>query len=133
MNWRKGFFRAWVVFTVLWVMAVSAGAYVYGGWKTYHDASRELAKVNKFESASKAEKAEMRIKDPWIGVTYRAIFDCGSETLTQCVISSRKRMWAGLKISGAIAVAVPAALLALGATLAWVFKGFRQSKDNARS
>ena len=132
MSWRKGFFRLWVLFTVLWVIGAGFGGYVYGGWKPYQDASRELARLDKFERANEAEKVEMVRKDPYIGLGQWVVSGCAKkETLTQCVNSSRERMKTGLKISGAIAIAVPAALLALGAALAWVFKGFRQRQDNA--
>ncbi len=45
MTWRKGFFRLWVVFTVLWV--IGAGAFAYGPLQTYLETGRELTKLDK--------------------------------------------------------------------------------------
>ena len=66
MNWRKGFFRSWVLFSVFWVVGV--------GIATYQDGLQP----------------------------YPA--------------------------AGVAAIGVPAALLALGAMIAWVFRGFRKEQ-----
>jgi hypothetical protein len=49
MNWRKGFFRTWVLFAVFWVAGV--GAYAYQEpWKSYQDANHQLLALENLPS-----------------------------------------------------------------------------------
>jgi hypothetical protein len=56
MNWRKGFFRTWVLFAAFWVAGV--GAYAYQEpWKSYQDANHQLLALENLPSVI-AEKKE---------------------------------------------------------------------------
>lgn len=111
---------------MLWVIGVGFGWYNYGDVESYQDASNELARLNAFQKASETEKAEILKEDPWAEAR-RVIRRCDKEkSLSQCVDSSRKRMWESLQIASVIAIALPVVLLSLGVMMAWVLKGFRQ-------
>lgn len=175
MNWRKGFFRAWVVFTVLWI----AGAITlnYNSLNTYLKTGRELSLIN-------SEFTEINLEAPWFGIAnsngeisvtapngLTIHFPVGTDTAT--IEGAMRKAWPQfdnppppgfvldkpktsdrselealrridkekqvqeeqyqslkgiLQINSIITLAIPAALLALGTMIAWVFSGFRKEQ-----
>lgn len=116
MNYRRGFFRAWVLLTVLWIAGV---AYVSG--PDIYSAFDQAALKTAVEKDPIVEpKGPVAVFDamplppqprsPWLERQHTWDPD----------------PWGWLLRSAAVAFLPPLALLALGAMLGWVFTGFRR-------
>jgi len=117
MTLRRGFFRLWIVFTVLWLSGWGPGAY----FGAYHNHPN-------YRSSEMSQSDAMSEKKPW--EDYPA-GDPKSDPNNwrraagpwNAYLSDMKRYWPG-------AVLPPIILLALGWLLAWALRGFRQDKGN---
>jgi len=119
VSWRKGFFRLWVVFTVLWVSATGFWAFVK--WIEYDKAVIELSQLDRPAQKSSSSLTEEQAK---------AIEEATAKARKKAE-NNRRDAQAYLIMNGTVAVAAPVVVLALGALLGWAFLGFRQGQDNA--
>ena len=119
MNWRKGFFRSWVLFSVFWVVGVGIATY-QDDWQTYQDASHSMVK--------KAMTDEEFIAHGRLTEEQNKAINSARARLKITEMNTLKSARENLMHAGVAAIGVPAALLALGAMIAWVFSGFRKEQ-----
>ena len=123
MKWGRGFFRAWLLLTALWVLVTA--------WLTYADYLAE-GRYKEGYIATKSETKEYVVLSggEWIACA-------GSETsadqareknLEPC---GRTKTYRLLRESAWI-ILPPASLLTLGLGIAWVVAGFRPSPKKLR-
>src|SRR5215208_5046631 len=101
MNYRRGFFRAWVMLSVLWVGGVAfvSGPDVYREFALEASIEKDLAATaGRYEILPEAQLVPVE-HDPF------------------------PHPWRSLRRSTALAALPPLILLALGAMLGWVFSG----------
>jgi hypothetical protein len=111
MNYRRGFFRAWVLLTVLWIggVAFMSGPDVYREFREVAAIDAAMARVSEAE-ARRGEPLKPEELPPEANPFLRFDYD----------------PWGSLAKTGALALLPPLTLLALGAALGWVFSGFRR-------
>jgi hypothetical protein len=136
MNWRSGLFRLWVIGTVLFMMAVAMVGYddikmaiAYGDIKRDFDAAKD-----EFTAATSKPGAEQPIAGDWamskpIPGTFIDLNDPKQRALDRLNRAEEAMSYAGgararIEHLASIAVGIPLAVLALGASLAWAFSGF---------
>jgi hypothetical protein len=120
MNYRRGFFRAWVVLAVLWVASVAfvSGPDVYSAF----DAAAFKALIDKAPIVEQPKDSPI---DPNIPVISLRRPEPRAPWLeNQPDWTPDPRGW--LLRSTAVAVLPPLSLLVLGAMLGWVVGGFRR-------
>ena len=116
MNVRRGLFRAWIVASVIWVLICTAGwyAWTYDDWgklKTARECNTPDPSV-----IGTPKALEARNKKPWC-----ADIDLFADLTLEAEIREISLRF------GIAALLVPTSLLALGLSIAWVRRGFRQS------
>jgi hypothetical protein len=139
MNWQKGFFRAWVLLTIIWL--AGAGTFAYGPTHAYFDADRKITNLeltqknkepNPFDQFDKPKPSKKHLTDTEVFGTPPAEkpldFSKFGTLDEQAEYVDRRTALRKLKIIAIIAMAGPAALLALGAMIVWVFSGFRKEQ-----
>ena len=104
MNWRRGLFRLWIVGTVLFVIAVAS--INYPSIKAEFDTVAHPPKL--VTDPKLIEQLEAAPPDP-INFGY---------------LIPTPNPWASVGTAVAIALGIPLAVLALGASLVWAFSGF---------
>jgi hypothetical protein len=132
MNWRRGLFRLWVIGTVLFVMAVAMVAYddiktviAYGDIKRDFDAAKA-----EFRAAVSKSEAGQPMAGDWAPTpptpTDRKLATDRLATLNtmENAMFYADGAWANVKYLASIAIGIPLAVLALGASLVWAFSGF---------
>jgi len=102
MNWKRGFFRLWVVFAVLWVIGVVVVAF---GESSIPSLTRSCDLLPQFTESGTGRQ------------------------LTQADVDACEVVWKKkrLELVG-WAAGPPAAVLLLGLVMMWVFRGFRHSR-----
>jgi hypothetical protein len=150
MNWRRGLFRLWIVGTVLFVIAIAFIS--YSEIKAQFDAATGNAAVWPGEIAVPVLCADARgVADAdyiieandncWYAMSkFRPLYpeynDLSDKELTRKLYSNRGitaasdllNPWATLGTWASIAVGIPLAVLALGASLVWALSGFARGK-----
>ena len=112
MNWGRGLMRAWVVFTVLWILRVAV--YRENGW--YGDPFQMAY------SWIRDPGCAQPVAPPWCGTL-------GAGTNGPLSGFPGFTSW-GARLDAAVAaLAVPLGLLALGAAIVWVILGFRRKSS----
>jgi hypothetical protein len=149
MNFQRGFFRVWVILSILFVIAVAIVSYT--------DVSREFewASLDFSSTSTVMVPADCKLArgkagtdydtpDRWNGYaphcwyqmpTFRRLFpeygDLSDDVLTSKAYAKAgielkpARPWRALGIALSIAFGVPLVVLALGAALGWAISGFR--------
>ena len=110
ISWRKGIFRAWVVFTVIWLGVagwIHYGPSPPGPWDLFSD----LPFPRSADECRAAKEREAKIDLP------------------QCIENARIQNWRD-KERLAWTVAPPALLLVLGLLISWMISGFRPSRPS---
>ena len=129
MNWKRGFLRAWLLMTGLWLVLI-VGFYIYLEMQIYWQFSEAVA-VGEVPTAfpDRKDAPPMAIYEIE-GKRYKIPADIQGEKLMEILnkISSetpasiKKR----LKIFALTAFLPPAILFVIGAGGLWVFRGFRR-------
>ena len=109
MNWRRGLFRLWIVGTALFVIAVAS--INYPSIKAEFDTVAHPPKL--VTDPKLIEQLEAAPPDP-INFGY---------------LIPTPNPWASVGTAVAIALGIPLAVLALGASLVWDFSGFAAKRS----
>jgi hypothetical protein len=159
MNFRRGFFRLWVVLSVLYVAAI--GAIFYGDLKAEFALANNV--FSQFDTnipvlckdARGKQGVDYKIdKGPWNDyrqdklcwyeeAAFRAQYpeykDVSDKTLVDRLYAlagvtapRRAEPWKLLFTTAAIALLVPLAILITGTGIGWAFAGFRTGAPNVR-
>jgi hypothetical protein len=141
MNWRKGFFRIWLVVSLLWVILI--GSIFYEDWPSLAEKNSYVINQNgnikpvTYDTQKIADEALKRglliaVDNPeGFSVLVDAKLD--RQTQTEAVKKVRtyheaeypKRVTVYLKDVVLAALSVPLVLLASGFTIGWIVRGFR--------
>ena len=142
MNWSRGFFRAWAIFTALWLLGCIG--VTYGDWPAASRKNVIFSKENtireiEYEDIDKIAEAEKRgllLKRATLdGNTFywqpanTNISDDDRASVVQEFASSalRARIAVHLRNMSLCAVLGPLIVLALGAAVGWILSGFRRT------
>lgn len=137
MNWRRGFFRLWIVLSALW--AGVAYLYVDPGHDIYGEAIVDLPEgpglsvplnissdgihkaLTDYYAGTMPAQSSLETKIAQSTQLVRAEID----NLTQRNIAERRYQWRTLAV---VVICVPAGVLIFGSVLAWVLSGFQERK-----
>jgi hypothetical protein len=106
MAWRKGFFRLWLVFAILWVLFIAA-ANAPDVWREWQAVQEWLA-----------DPLQANVQHPLIKAILGQVYDCIGDWC------STPPPMGALHSFLTVGLVPPLALLAFGAALAWAFRGF---------
>jgi hypothetical protein len=142
INWAKGFFRAWAVLAIVWVLASGWHAYTttYWSFQSDNDCWKQLAKwpdgkafdseLDRFldwvpDPPEPAFAIEIE-KNRWRRMIWQKIEDCrASKPLVQRVARAVTMNWSSLESSLQLILLPPLAVLIAGGALGWIIRGFR--------
>jgi hypothetical protein len=131
MTWGRGFFRAWVVLSALWIGLV---VYLIGPktyttpWKAVYEAKHQDGRVGEFDlTKSEAELAAnvnawMQAQRPDINISQ---LQKDSDELVTALKSAHKVELDKARGAWLLAVLPPLALLGFGHCIFWIARGFR--------
>jgi hypothetical protein len=126
MNWSRGLIRAWVAFTVAWLILV--GVLAIQGWP-----QRKL-----WELGPVAETPSPNVSPPPTGSVAaptakgHGLFDDliqkNVKTRAEVDADYRQAVWEHLTLSSVSAALVPAFLFVVGWTILWIGRGFSKTQ-----
>jgi hypothetical protein len=157
VNFGRGFFRAWLVLSVVWIGLIGWLEYTNKPWNLNWGPSREgkcwtqLAKwpdgqpfnwfdlddevdvasnveLNRKRGAWSADSIPERNK--WVAVVRQKLVDCeDAQSLVERLPRQADRFWFSLKNSLTFILLPPLALLVVGWITGWVIRGFYRRAD----
>jgi hypothetical protein len=143
MNFRRGFFRIWVILSSLFIIGVAFASYkeVIGEFeKASLDFSSFVIEVpvNCTEARGKSGTDYLEFQKCWYQMpTFRRLFpeykDMSDDAVSDKLYAKAgielhpARTWKALGIAISIALGVPLVALVIGAALGWAFSGFRSA------
>ncbi|MBU6442429.1 MAG: hypothetical protein KGR48_00840 [Alphaproteobacteria bacterium] len=130
MNWKRGFFRIWLIASGLFVIAVSA---IY-----WQQAAHQFEALRHVLPANERSPELQKAIDALYRVSSAPASDPHARALAQHVSDLNRREielrdgnpWQTIYEGMALAIAVPLILLALGAAAGWALGGFGPRKSN---
>src|SRR5262245_16850517 len=142
INWARGFFRAWAVLAILWVMASGWHAYTttYLWFQPDEDCLNQLAKwpdgrpFNELERGGflgiELDDEANQSRDKIFEEVWRKIKDCGAakeaaKPLMQRVTLRVTENWSELTSALRLILLPPLAVLIAGFIFGWIVRGFR--------
>jgi len=130
MSWGRGFFRAWLVLSALWIGAVVYlnGTETYTDlWKTNYGVQDESGRTARFELTKSRTNLLLEISDmlrtmkPSISALE---LQSDSEALLNAMEKENQADFAKAKNAWLLTVVPPLALLIFGLCISWVLRGF---------
>jgi len=132
MSWGRGFFRAWVVLSVLWIgfmVFVSEPKTYTWLWKTDYGIQDESGRTARFDLTKSRTNLLLEISDmlrtmkPSISALE---IQSDSEALLNAMEKENQADFAKAKNAWLLTVVPPIALLGLGLCISWILRGFQR-------
>ena len=132
MSWGRGFFRAWVVLSAIWIgfmVFVSEPKTYTWLWKTDYGIQDESGRTARFDLTKSRTNLLLEISDmlrtmkPSISALE---LQSDSEALLNAMEKENQADFAKAKNAWLLTVVPPIALLGLGLCISWILRGFQR-------